>query len=241
MVVPLIRHNDSEIEIPESKNEFVPKPNFRWLVIGSSGSGKSNLIRCMLTNNELFPSIFDTQKHIFVMWPTCDMSKDYEFLPKQNVFEFYDEGLLKEIIETQKALIKKFGKKRTPFILVILDDCIEYVGSFSYINQVITKIRHYNISLIILSQKLKAVGRTIRLNSDYLTLFRTSNLSEVEDVLDEFVGRKFKTQLFNQVIEHFKTPFTFLHIDLKTNDYTKRFWKNTEPDGLFQFNFGENY
>ena len=110
MVVPLIKHKDDELKIPESKNDFVPKPNFRWLIIGSSGSGKSNLIRYMLTNDNLFPSIFD-EKHIFVMCPTCDMSKDYEFIPKQNVFDYYDESLLKEIIDSQKLLIKKYGKK----------------------------------------------------------------------------------------------------------------------------------
>lgn len=238
MVVPLVKHSDDELKIPESENDFVPKPNFRWLVIGSSGSGKSNLIRYMLTDKNMLPSIFDIQKHVFVMCPTADMSKDYEFIPNKHVFNEYDESLLKELIDTQKANIKQYGKKRTPFVLCILDDCIEHVGSFSYINQVVTKIRHFNISLIILCQKLKSIGRTIRLNSDYITLFRTSNLSEVEDVLDEYVGRKFKNQLFSQVSEHFKTPYTFLHIDLKTSDYSKRFWKS--KDDLFHFNFGEN-
>lgn len=238
MVVPLIKHQDDELKIPEPEDDFTPKPNFRWLVIGSSGSGKSNLIRYMLTDSNMLPSIFDIEKHVFVMCPTSDMSKDYEFIPNKHVFNEYDESILKEIIDTQKGIIKKFGKKRTPFVLVVLDDCIEFVGSFSYINQVITKIRHYNVSIIIISQKLKAVGRTIRLNSDYITLFRTSNLSEVEDVVSEYVGKKFGNQLFNQITEHFKTPYTFLHIDLKTNDYTKRFWKS--KDELFQFNFGEN-
>ena len=82
------------------------------------------------------------------MCPTSDMSKDYEFIPNKNVFNEYDESILKEIIDTQKGIIKKFGKKRTPFVLVVLDDCIELVGSFSYINQVITKIRHYNVYLL---------------------------------------------------------------------------------------------
>ena len=83
---------------------------------------------------------------------------------------------------------------------------------------------------------MKAVGRTIRLNSDYITLFRTSNLSEVEDVVSEYVGKKFGNQLFNQISEHFKTPYTFLHIDLKTKDDSKRFWKS--KDEVFTFNFG---
>lgn len=50
----------------------------------------------------------------------------------------------------------------------MLNDCIKYVGSFSYINQIIIKISHYKIYLMMLSQKLKTVGRTIILSSDYL-------------------------------------------------------------------------
>jgi len=232
MSVPIVKHKSGEIKLPESEVKFVPKPNFRWLVCGSSGSGKTNLVRHMLKDKRLLPSIFDIEKHVFVMCPTADMSNDFEFLPEQNVFPMYDELLVKEIVDTQKANIKQFGKRRTPPVLLILDDCLEYVHNYSYINQIITKIRHYNISLIILSQKLKGIGRTIRLNSDYITIFRTSNLSEIENVLDEFVGKKFKKDLLDQVIEHFKTPYTFLHIDLKTQDYTLRFWKSIDE----QFN-----
>lgn len=225
MSVPIVKHSKGEMKLPQSEVPFVPKPNFRWLVVGSSGSGKTNLIRHMLTDKKLLPSVFNIKKYVFVLCPTADMSNDFEFLPPENVFAEYNDTIVQEIVDTQKRNIKQFGKSRTPHILLILDDCLEYVHRYSYINQIITKIRHFNISLIILAQKLRAIGSTIRVNSDYITIFRTSNLSEIEAVLDEYVGKKYKSNLLSQVEEHFKQPYTFLHIDLKTNDYSLRFWK----------------
>lgn len=65
-VVPLVKYYNDDLGRFGPENEFEPKRNFWLLVIWSSGSGKSNFIRDMLTDRNMLRKVFDIEKRFYL-------------------------------------------------------------------------------------------------------------------------------------------------------------------------------
>lgn len=194
------------------------------LVIGNSGSGKTHLIRQLLKTT--FRARF---KEIFIFCPTMEYSQDYDFLKdrpeyKNRLYDKFDEELIGEIIGEQKYLIKRYGKARTPQVLILLDDCLESIqGNSNIVNTLYFKGRHWNISCFCLVQRMRGLGTILRLNARFIIFFRSANQAEQDHVLDEYCGRAQKRLVAEQMTEWFKEPYSYIVMDLKNQDFTKRF------------------
>jgi len=210
-----------------------------WIVIGLSNSGKTYLVKQVL-RKELIPRFIvkdkqgDSQCNIFIMSPSLSLSGDFkefeDVLPdhhtehrKQRLFDCYDEGVIQELFGAQKALIKKHGKESAPEVMIILDDCIDYLHNSKVINALFTRGRHYKISVCLITQKFKSLNRTIRVNAALQTFFRCSNSSEIEQFCEEAVGRRYKDEFYQASEELFKKPYTFIHVDYNEEDFKRRF------------------
>lgn len=202
---------------------------FSWLLIGSSGSGKTQLLKQVLKRDLLDQTfLFD---NIVIMCPTLEFSgdfKEYEYdedgRPNKKIFTEFSTDVINDLIDEMKFLIKKYGKERTPQVLLILDDCLENMTYHSIINTLFIKGRHLNISTIVLCQQLKRIGRTMRINAKYLTCFRCGNSGEFDDVMDEYVGKREREDIRKETTDYLnQNLWSFLHCNLKTQDFTKRY------------------
>ena len=209
---PDIKGDDDEIP------NILFKPPFRCVIVAPSNSGKSVLISNLISSRDL-PYRKYFKKNIFI-WsstfhltdPSFEMSDNIE---KGNVYDEYNENTVMEIVNEQIEIIKKYTKKKAPHLLFIFDDIINDLpmSRQNVMNKLFFSARHYNISLILLSQQYKMVSRPVRLNASDVIIFQTGNNSEVQKIAEEqaIPADKFKQILKDATSE----PFSFLVIHNK--------------------------
>jgi hypothetical protein len=150
------------------------KPPFLSLFVGAKASGKSELIRYVCYSYARYFS------YIVVFSPTSLNGFYNEFLPAVHIHPDYDEGVMVKILQKQGAL-KKAGKDVQ--CLVVFDDIL---GSSTIdfdkrkantLNTIWAANRHWNLSAIVVTQKLKGIPKLMRENCDYCCILRTMRSS----------------------------------------------------------------
>ena len=210
-----IKTEKSKIVQPQCSKYGMMEHPFRMYICGSSGSGKTNMMLNLLSKDVFYKDYFD---EIFVISPTASsLDKSYKVLDlPQNRYYQPNTGIVDRIMEINREGIERKGIKNTPKVLVILDDIISYkkfVNSNSLIKLFVMG-RHYNISLIVLSQAYHRIPKSIRLNCSCFCYFRGSQ-KEVkvicEDLCPPGVSHKGFTETINKVT---KKRYSFLFVDL---------------------------
>lgn len=200
------------------------KHPFRVIYYAPSYSGKTTQITELLKNKE-FKKQF--KNNIFIFSPTSFSDKSYKDLTKEeNIFEDYDEEILGEIMKESKEVIKmNKGKKKNP-ILIILDDAITDINRNGILNQIFTKGRHYDLSIIVSTQQAHLCTPCMRLNCSHKVLF-PQKLNDMElKALSELMPVDKK--IFMEIVEDIRKsePYTFLEVDFTAPNMSKMFKKN---------------
>ena len=102
---------------------------------------------------------------------------------------FLDDLELKwidDLVQTQKYTIEKYGKGLSNKVLLILDDSIssKTIKSPSF-RKFLLNSRHYNISVIFVSQSYMLLDRTIRINNSFLSILEVANLTNLRQIYEE--------------------------------------------------------
>jgi hypothetical protein len=205
-------------------NELLPQLFFTLIVAGPRGSGKSQLIRNMLLRNDMYKAIFKPD-HIFIFCPSLDLNGDFDDIKAKWKFPFYSNEAVEKIMELQQSIIKKFGKRKAPPLLLIFDDCLDS-GALSWhslLETIFIRGRHLNISIIIVSQHINRISRTMRLNADYFCYFKPSNQSEIDDFLKQYVDRRNRDEMYQKIKQIFTKPHSFIVIDNKIKNSKMRY------------------
>jgi len=204
-------------------NDIFDGSNFSMLIAGSSGSGKTQLLRLILKACE------KNYDYFVVLCPSLEFSGDYkdfeteEMKKKFTMFAEYDADVLREVMETQADIIRRHGKNRCPKVMIILDDCLEFLRQHSLIEKLFFKGRHINISPIVLVQKLRGVSTILRVNTRYAIFFRAGNTSEIEAFLETYTGKRERKRIEDELREWFKELYSFLFCDFKTQKFQDRY------------------
>jgi len=190
---------------------------FRMLIVGSSGSGKTNTLL------ELIKRMSDTFEQIII----CCKSKCeplYDFLASKLPIQFHENGDIPNINDF------KDGNKQT---LIIFDDLV-LMKDQSKIAEFYIRSRKYNISCIYLSQSYYKTPKVIRININYLILKKLPSTRDLKMVLNENsivsehllesggqMNLKELTAIYNDIIS--KNKFDFILIDLDNSQMRHNF------------------
>ena len=178
---------------------------FSMIVVSKRNSGKSYLVKHLLklfmVDNKLF-------NYIVLFSSTAHLSKDFDCLPKKSVQEDFSSAKVNKILDFQKQYKESKNPKQC---LIILDDTIGAKLDPSFktnLDLLFSRGRHFNISIIFISQYIKNyISTTIRNNIDYL-LFSINNYNVIKIIYDlvvysgnikefiKFVGDKTKNYTF---------------------------------------------
>lgn len=193
---------------PNFENHLIKIP-FRMLIIGGSGSGKTN------TAMDVIHRMSNTFEKIVI----CCKSK------AEPLYEFLETKIPKEQLEIYEGIenvphIDKY--KNTGQMLIIFDDLVLDKNQ-SGIEQYFIRGRKIGggISCMYLSQSYFKTPKTIRLQCNYLILKKLSSKRDLSQILNEFsLGKDIKelTALYKNATIN---PLYFLLIDADAPDEMK--------------------
>jgi hypothetical protein len=224
--------NRESTKIEQCKNSVlgvIPKHPFRMYIVGCSGSGKTNLTIWLLTKKDYYKQYFDK---IFIISPTAGkLDKTYDVLKDEDYTDGKDMLFLPVEIEALQIILDlQEQNDKKDKVLVIMDDCISF-GKFMRSNELLQfaiMSRHFNISVMLLSQAYHAVPKSIRINMSCIIYFKGSN-KENKIICEDTTPAGFNERGYMEKInEATENPYDFLFVDFNTPLHGKvpRYRKN---------------
>ena len=225
--IQVYKSNKNKIKQPEaSENNILPRLHCSYLVIGKSGSGKSNAVIHMLTSKKLLGGVFDVI--LYLCDSPDDLFKENLKIPTENFIKDFTDEWMENLIEKQKNNIEKKGIDKTKNILLIFDDILskrKFLNG-NLIKKLVAECRHYNMSCIFNTQSYKNVPRVVRINCRGLILF-PSSLGEVEKFAEENCLPNMSKKRFIQLIQYCTAePYQFAFINHDSSNMQDKLRKN---------------
>lgn len=225
-----IRVRQNKIAQPKaSRIGILPEHPFRMYVVGASGSGKSNLVLNLLSRRDLYCGYFD---NIIVISPTAlnvDTSYEVLNLDPENFFQPTIE-VLEQLKQLQEKRIEeaKGVKNNVKKMLIIFDDIVshkKFCNSPIFLQYAVMS-RHWNISLMILSQAYHRIPKSVRLQMSSLIFFKGSN-KELDALTDDFVAPGMSHKTFKNIVSNTTNKrFNFFYVDIHRPIGHGRYRKN---------------
>jgi hypothetical protein len=193
---------------------------FHTLIIGRSGSGKTNVMLHMLTDNHLLGNVFKS-KNIYLF---CAVKPDKSItkalkIPKKNIIEDFDDSKVLQMFKELEDGVETKGWSKAPRTMWIFDDILSKKRFLrgKAIRQLATAGRHAKLSYCMLSQYYKALPPILRTNASYIIYFSANeaeNFKFAEEQTPSFMRKK----RFLQLIEHCtKEPYSFMALNTLAN------------------------
>lgn len=147
-------------------------------IIAATGTGKTFLLRDILSK------IHENYDRFYLFSGTAKLQKDYDFFPKEFIFEHYSELKMEELWEIN------YGHEDPERVLIILDDVIndpEFIKSL-VLKKYATGSRHVKITVFLLTQFLNSLKPIIRNNLRLVITFESDNYKERRKFIDEYLS-----------------------------------------------------
>ena len=193
------------------------------MICSPTATGKTYLLKDILHH------IHEEYKNNITMFSgTAKLQDVYNFFPRKYIFDEYLEKEMEAIWEHQFKADKKERKKH----LIILDDILhdkEFKNSKVF-KKIATGGRHLDITIILLTQYLKAVGPIIRNNTRLFIAFETDSYKEREKIIDDFLS--FDTKGEGDIIykEITKVPYQCMFVAVYQKNKMGKVYKYIAQD-----------
>lgn len=141
------------------EEEMLLRAPFSMGIFGSRGSGKTQFAKQLLQSDLIAPPIKK------VLWVYKSWQVEQEELMRGNRFSI-------EFVDEIPALPTERSEEGT---LIVIDDCMNEVGTSAVVEALFTRGRHLNVSVVYLAQNLFHQAkrmRNIALNMDYVVIFK---------------------------------------------------------------------
>ena len=162
---------------------YIPDHPYRILIIGGSGSGKTNIILNLINNQPDIDKIYAKDPH----------EAKYQYLINQEKvgLNYYDDPkAFMDYSNNMQDVYKNIeeyhsGKKRSK-VLIVFDDRIADMISNRKLNPIVTelfiRVRKLNISIVFITQSYFKVPKDVRLNSTHFFLMKITNKRELQQI-----------------------------------------------------------
>ena len=219
----IIEHN--------SKWPYIPDHPYRILIIGGSGSRKTNALLNLINNQP------DIDK-IYLYAKDPNEKKIYQYLnnkhEKVGLNHFNDPKAFMEYSNDMQDVYKNiedYNPIKNRKVLIIFDDMIADMINNNKLNPIVTELfirgRKLNISIVFITQSYFKVPKDVRLNSTHIFIMKIPNKRELQQIaLNNLSDIDFK-DFMNIYKKCTKEPYSFLVNDTTLpSDDPLRFRKN---------------
>ena len=176
--------NENKIE-HNLKWRYIPDHPYRILIVGGSGSGKTNALLNLINNQPDIDKIY--------LYPKDPYEAKYQYLinkrEKVGLDHFKDSRAFMEYSNDMQDGFKNIedynlGKKRK--ILIVFEDVIADMINNKKLNPVVTELvirgRKLNISIVFITQSYFKVPKDVRLNSTHIFIMKIPNKRELQQI-----------------------------------------------------------
>ena len=192
---------------------------FRMLIIGLSGSGKTNTLLHLINNLHPIDKIYLYAKNL--------TEPKYMFLinnrKNAGIKHFNDSTAFIEYSNDMNNVlddINNYNKNREKKVLIASDDMnadIEYNKNFKQIiKELFYRARKINVSIVFITQSYFRALKDARLNSMHYILMKIGNKKELKSIAEEKSGHldcKDFLKMYNYCT---KEPYSFMAIDARS-------------------------
>jgi hypothetical protein len=175
---------------------------FKWCLVGSSGSGKTNFCLQIISNAS---RLLDTPPSKIVL-----LYKEF-----QNIYNQFNNFIPTQLYHEDEVDLEEITKSNKERLLVICDDLYYSKKLDEVAEQFLIKGRHRNTSWLVLTQSIfnRPALKNISRNSTHITLFKTVRLNEPHIFFSQLRPRASRV-LQNIFAKATEKSFSYLDIDL---------------------------
>jgi len=218
-----VKGGSSKKEFPQIPDPLLQCP-FTMAMVAPTKSGKSTIIANMLKNC-LMGYSDNVFSEIYYISPTIAFDKTLKSIfDDEEIIKITDEddlihldSILSELIKSQK---EKDEDEREN-ILIILDDCLDYLKKSKKLDSLPSYSRHFKISIILTCQVYNLIGVKFRKNVSGLIIGRIFNQKDIMNIEEE-IGCNF-LDFKDNYEKATEEPFSFLFVDNREMKLYKNF------------------
>ena len=199
----------------EEHNEkwlYTPDHPYKILIIGGSGSGKTNALLNLINEQKDSDKIYLYAKHL--------SEPKYEFLIKnrENAGLKYlnDSNAFIECSNTMANVyenIDYYNLSRKRQVLIIFDDIMTNKKFQSIIKELFVRYRKLNVSLVFITQSCFSFPKDVRLNSTHYLTIKINNRKELQNIAINHSTDIAYKDFIKIYRECTKEPYSFLTVD----------------------------
>ena len=218
----IIEHN--------SKRPYILDHPYRILIIGGSGSGKTNALLNLINNQPDIDKIY--------LYAKDPYEAKYQYLinkrEKVGLDHFDDPKAFMEYSNDMQDVYKNiddYNLRKKRKVLIVFYDMIADIINNKKLNPIVTELfirgRKLNISIVFVTQSYLKVAKDVRLNSTHFFIMKIPNEREIQQiVLNHSSDIDFK-DFIESYTKYTKEPYSFLVNDTTLpSDDPLRFRKN---------------
>tara|TARA_Y100001973_G_C5165442_1_gene315863 strand:- start:747 stop:1499 length:753 start_codon:yes stop_codon:yes gene_type:complete len=225
---------DNFSDLPFLPEPPLPVKSFAMYIVGSPGSGKTNLLMSLLTSNGkknkplYYYKFFDHIELISASISTLP-KKFLKQLPDEQQHNKFSDELIVDIINDMKNSENENN-------LIVIDDCIRDVTRSKNLSKIFLNRRHIThdpdkegnggLSTILTSQKYTICPLEFRNAQSDFMIFKSSNATEVNRIKEELMHDLNKDEQDELLDMAWSKPYGFLYIKINKNKDCGKYFIN---------------
>ena len=217
--------------LPKGIQDPLPENSFNMILVGASGSGKSNLLYSLLKRgmkNRVRHGYRKVFNHVIVCSPSMGSAKDdiFDGLDEEKKWEEFGMDFLNFVDEHTKL-----ASENNETTLIVLDDVGSQLRKKQNIEKALVSMmqnrRHKRLSCMMIVQQYKNLPTGIRSNLTHGAIFRPVNSKEGTAIHEELLAPIPKNELndFFDFVYDKKYNFLFLDLSLSVSSQFRLFKK----------------
>jgi hypothetical protein len=215
-----------DILVPDIPDGVSNRNGMVYVLCGSGGSGKTNLLLNFFKSRKLYRNKFH---NIYYICPESSFLSvaNHPFLEHDKIYNEMTDGLIYEIYnELSEIKEKRIKKKKKPeYSLLIIDDMADTLKEkhiIAALNKFIIKARHLCCGVIFTLQSYLYFPKILRKQITFATIFKPKNIQEYYSVAKELLkmNQDDSLKLFDYV---FDAPYSHLDVDTVCSRLYKNF------------------
>ena len=207
----------TKIELNIIKNwPYIPDKPYRILIIGGSGSGKTNVLWKIIENQPDIDKIYLYAKDLY------EAKYQYLINKRESVLmnNFNDPKAFIEYSNDMHNVYKNinyYNPYKENKILIVFDDMIADMIHNKKLNSIVTELfirgRKLNISLVFITQSYFKVPKDVRLNTTHFFIANIPNKRELQQIATNRSSDISPKDFINICKDFTFEPYSFLVID----------------------------